>query len=95
MSRCIHVYPFVARNHGGIPFSGVCPNINSNNNNNDTHNVICFMCLHNMVIKRKFIIKEREYLPNSMIVLTLHMYGHKYSKRRINRVRLLILLVVS
>ena len=25
MSRCIHVYPFVARNHGGIPFSGVCP----------------------------------------------------------------------
>ena len=22
---CIHVYPFVARNHGGIPFSGVCP----------------------------------------------------------------------
>ena len=24
MSRCIHVYPFVARNHGGIiPFSGV------------------------------------------------------------------------
>ena len=20
-------YPFVARNHGGIPFSGVCPNI--------------------------------------------------------------------
>ena len=27
MSRCIHVYSFVARNHGGIPFSGVCPNI--------------------------------------------------------------------
>ena len=25
MSRCIHVYPFVARNHGGMPFSGVCP----------------------------------------------------------------------
>ena len=25
MSRCIHVYSFVARNHGGIPFSGVCP----------------------------------------------------------------------
>ena len=25
MSRCIYVYPFVARNHGGIPFSGVCP----------------------------------------------------------------------
>ena len=25
MSRCIQVYPFVARNHGGIPFSGVCP----------------------------------------------------------------------
>ena len=25
MSRRIHVYPFVARNHGGIPFSGVCP----------------------------------------------------------------------
>ena len=25
MSRCIHVYPFVARNHGGAPFSGVCP----------------------------------------------------------------------
>ena len=23
MSRCIHVYSFVARNHGGIPFSGV------------------------------------------------------------------------
>ena len=29
MSRCIHVYPFVARNHGGIPFSGVCLKINS------------------------------------------------------------------
>ena len=28
MSRCIHVYSFVARNHGGIPFSGVCPIIN-------------------------------------------------------------------
>ena len=27
MSRCIHVYPFVAWNHGGIPFSGVCPYI--------------------------------------------------------------------
>ena len=27
MSRCIHVYSFVARNHGGIPFSGVCPRI--------------------------------------------------------------------
>ena len=25
MSRCIHVYSFVARNYGGIPFSGVCP----------------------------------------------------------------------
>ena len=25
MSRCIHVYPFVGRNRGGIPFSGVCP----------------------------------------------------------------------
>ena len=25
MSRYSHVYPFVARNHGGIPFSGVCP----------------------------------------------------------------------
>ena len=25
MPGCIHVYPFVARNHGGIPFSGVCP----------------------------------------------------------------------
>ena len=24
MSRYIHMYPFVARNHGGIPFSGVC-----------------------------------------------------------------------
>ena len=24
MSGCIHVYPFVARNHGGIPFSGDC-----------------------------------------------------------------------
>ena len=29
MSRCIHVCPFVARNYGGIPFSGVCPIINS------------------------------------------------------------------
>ena len=28
MSRCIHVYPFVARNHGGIPFSGVCTSLN-------------------------------------------------------------------
>ena len=28
MSRCIRVYPFVERNHGGIPFSGVCPKIN-------------------------------------------------------------------
>ena len=28
MLRCIHAYPFVARNHGGIPFSGVCPNEN-------------------------------------------------------------------
>ena len=28
MSRCIHVYPFVARNYGGISFSGVCPKIN-------------------------------------------------------------------
>ena len=25
MSRYIHVYRFVARNQGGIPFSGVCP----------------------------------------------------------------------
>ena len=29
MSRCIHVYSFVARNHGGIPFSGVCPFISA------------------------------------------------------------------
>ena len=28
MSRCIHVYPFAAGNHGGIPFSDVCPSIN-------------------------------------------------------------------
>ena len=28
MSRCIDVYSFVARNHGGIPFSGVCPMFN-------------------------------------------------------------------
>ena len=28
MSRCVHVYSFVARNHGGIPFSGVCPFFN-------------------------------------------------------------------
>ena len=28
MSRCIHVYPFVGRNHGGIPFTGVCPSRN-------------------------------------------------------------------
>ena len=27
MSRCIHVYPFLARNHGGVPSSGVCPKI--------------------------------------------------------------------
>ena len=25
MSSCFHVYSFLARNHGGIPFSGVCP----------------------------------------------------------------------
>ena len=31
MSRCFHVYPFVARNHGGIPFSGVCPTNNVDN----------------------------------------------------------------
>ena len=57
---------------------------NNNDNNNNTHNVLS-----------KFTIKEGEYLPNIIVVLTLHMYGHRYSKRRTNRVRLPIVLVVS
>ena len=61
MSRCIHVYPFVARNHGGIPFSGVCP--------------LYFMRGHSLVELTEHDDSAADIILHSMYSLELYIYA--------------------